>query len=193
MALYPSYSSIQYSGCNIVERFKNIEDIFDEMGTEQVKRKWLFFKRTIALTYGSITKTEANTLRQFYIDRYGNYTAFNWFHHEFDTYVKEYVCTGDGVTLVFNLPSKQAQSYSVYINNALQTETTDYTISSEGGADGADQITFTSAPAAGEYVTFSFAGYLKVHCRFKDATFSEDFQHKGRRTVNVVLRGILNE
>jgi uncharacterized protein (TIGR02217 family) len=196
MAAYPTVSFSRTMNPKIV--FKTLISNFNEEGAEQRKQKWLYPKRDFTLEYKYITKTNMETLWAFYIARKGSYGAFNFFMPEpladYPSYIKEYVGTGDGSTTVFNCPSKAGTSVTVYKGGAALTGGgSDYTFSSEGGADGADKITMTAAPDSGEYLTISFTGALKIRCRFAEDNLSwEDFQDRVA-TVGIKLKGILNE
>jgi hypothetical protein len=145
------------------------------------------------LTYYKVTKAQASVLYNFYLARKGAYEAFNYFYPLSGAYEGEYVGTGDGSTTIFNLPCTGAFGYTVYLDGIEQTEGVDYTFTAEGGADGADKTEFNVAPAAGEYITIDFTGYLKVHARFAEDGLS--FETFWDRLVDsgVELKGLLNE
>jgi hypothetical protein len=194
MALYPATSSVAYAE-PLTEgiQWKTLATQFDDLGVEQRKQKWLYPKRIITLHYRFITKAEARTLWAFYIARKGSYEAFSFFYPVSNTYTTEYVGTGDGTTLVFNLPCKTASSYTLYVDGVAQTAGgTDYTFGALGGADGADKATFVAAPADGARITFSFTGYLKVRARFAEDNM--DFETFYDRLINseLKLQGLLN-
>ena len=193
MALFPAYATVEYGNPVIEEmQFKTLFSNFDNLGEERRKRKWLYPKRLITLQYNNITKANGRTLFQFYIDRSGAYDSFTFFKYEIETYEGEYVGTGDGSTVIFNLPCKTSSARALYVDDVLQTITTHYTYSALGGTDGCDEVTFVTAPASGERVTLDFTGYLKIKCRFKDDKMSfETFMHT-YRTIGVQLHGLLN-
>lgn len=195
MAVFPTFSSVPMGEPYAEELiFKTLISEFDDLGAELRKQKWLYPKRNIILKYDKITKAQGRTLWTFYIARSGAYEAFNFFTQLTDTYVSEYVGTGDGTTTDFNLPSKQASSYTVYLNGSAQTGGgVDYTFSSEGGTDGADQIAFTSAPADGSRITVSFTGYLKVRCRFAEDKLAFETFYNRLFTSGLSLKGLLNQ
>jgi hypothetical protein len=174
--------------------FRTLRSRFEDLGHPSRKKKWLFPRRNLPIKYKDLSKTNGRTLFQFYLDRGGGHEAFNLFFPNSDTYSGEYVGTGDGSTLIFNLPSKQAASYTLYVDNVAKTGGgADYTFSSEGGADGADKVTFTVAPASGARITFTFTGYLKIRATFKEDNL--DFETFYDRLVNVgmQIQGELNE
>jgi len=193
MAVFTAYSEVKY-GTTVIEemQFKTLFSNYNDLGVERRKRKWLYPKRLITLQYSNITKGEGRTLFDFYIARSGAYDAFTFYKYELETYVGEYVGTGDGSTLIFNLPCKTSSARTVYLDGAEQTVTTHYTYSALGGTDGCDEITFVAAPAAGERVTLDFTGYLKIKCRFKEDNMSFETFFNTYRTVGVQLQGLLN-
>ena len=198
MAEFPTLVSVPFAD-PIAEdiQFKTLVSTFDDLGVEKRKQKWLYPKRLISLTYKGISKAQAATLYQFYIARAGSYEAFNFFYPETkstNTYVTEYVGTGDGATIVFNLPSRTASAYTLYLDAAAQTAGgTDWTFASQGGADSADKCTFVAAPNDGQRITFTFTGYLKVRCRFEDDKLSFENFHDRLINGGLKLQGLLNE
>lgn len=164
-----------------------------EEGEEKRRQKWLYPKRHPVIRYQSISKTNARTVWQFFLDRKGAYEGFNFFNPLTNTYLREYVGTGDGSQTVWNLPSKGAASYTLYLGVLPQTPTTDYTFSSGGGEDGCDKVTMVVAPNAGDVLTWDFTGYLKVRCRFAEDIL--DFETFYDRLINMGIKtkGLLNE
>jgi hypothetical protein len=195
MALFPSTTTIGVANpLKITMRFKTLKTSFDELGKQNRKRKWLYPKRDIVLSYEWITKAEALTLWQFYQARYGSYESFNIFIEYSDSYVGEYVGTGDGSTTIFNLPSKNASAYTLYKDGIVQSGSgVDYTFGSLGGADGADKVTFIVAPAAGERITFTFTGNLKIHTHFKEDSLTFEAFYDRLMKMGITLEGDLNE
>lgn len=195
MAAFPALASVAYEQ-GIVEEivFKTLASNFEDLGEESRKQKWLYPKRDFKLTYKGVTEAQVKTHYDFYIARKGAFSAFNFFHHLSRTYTAEYVGTGDGSTLIFNLPSKQAASYTLYVDGVAQTGGgTDYTFSSEGGTDGADKVTFVAAPASGERITFTFTGYLKNHCKFAEDRLSFESFFDRIAHLGLGFKGLLNE
>lgn len=171
--------------------FKTLTSSF-ENETESSKQKWLFPKRDISLRYKRDSLSQARTIWQFYQARKGKHEPFSLFAPISDTYVNEYVGTGDGSTTIWNLPVKNGSSIAIYVGGALQTLTTDYTISSGGGTDGEDKITFVVAPNAGEYLTADFTGTLKIRCKFAEDSMSWDTLKGKLFTAGLKLKGQLN-
>lgn len=197
MAEFPSYSSIPYNNPIASKvQFKTIKSNFDNLGEEKRRRKWLYTKRYITLPYEYITKANAATIWQFYLDRSGSYEAFNLFleHDVITDHVDEYVGTGDGTTTVWNLPSKDGSTRTVYLNGSSQSASgVDYTYSAQGGADSADKITFVAAPSSGDRITYDFSGVLKIHCRFAEDYLSFENFHNTLINIGIQLQGLLNE
>ena len=206
MAVYPS--SIGYlNPVKIDVRYKTIISQFDEEGEENRKQKWLYPKRDVTLGYQAISKSEGETLWEFYCQTgKGAYGSFSWFEGvglgsaAYNSYSSEYVGTGDSTTLIFNLPSKNSSGASHDVNiNASVVSTSNYTMSFGGGGDGEDKITFVGSstgglgpPASSDKITCDFTGRLKIRCRFADDIFS--FENFFDRLINtgVKLKGLLN-
>ncbi len=147
--------------------FSTLINKFDN-GTESRKQKRLYPRRNFGLKYTIRNSTHLKTLYDFYLARKGSFEAFNFFHPFIRIYAGEYVGTGDGSTLLYNLPFKLGTDMAIYVDGLLQIEVTNYTITASGGADGADLLTMVAAVADGSQITCDFTARLKVHCRFKD-------------------------
>jgi len=196
MALYPSYETIPYANPVTEEiLFKTLFSNFDDLGEERRKKKWMYPKRAISLQYNNINMIQGRTLFQFYLDRHGAYEAFTFFKYEVEIYTGEYISTGDGSTVLFNLPCKNSSARTVYLDGDTQTEGTsahDYIYSALGGTDGCDKVTFNTAPTSGKRITIDFAGKLKIRCRFKEDNMGFDTFMSRLRTVGAELHGVLN-
>jgi len=192
MAAYPTFTSVPCEE-SIKHRinFKVLESEFDN-DQESRKLKSLYPRRDLQVAYDKLTLAQARTLWQFHLARHGNFEAFSYFFPDSDTYVGEYVGTGDGSTTTFNLPSMLASSYSVYIDSIAQTAGSNYTFTSQGGADGADLLTLAAAPSAGQRITFSFTGYLKVRSRFAESYLDFEVFYNRLVTMGINLKGFLN-
>ena len=194
MAKFPEQTDIKAVVPFVEEiQFKTLVSEFDDLGEEQRKQKWLYPKRRVTLRYRLIAKSDAETLWEFYLARKGKYESFNFFFPHSDSYEGEYVGSGDGSTTVFNLPSKSGASYAVYIDSVAQSEGSDYTFGSGTGTDGADKVTFVSAPEEGERITYDFTGNLKIHCRFADDLQRFEMFVMWLTTMGITLQGLLNE
>lgn len=197
MALYPSYTDINYSLPRIITPVnKTLISTYDNQGAEQRKRKWLYNKWNVQLNYQYLTYQEARTLWQFFINRHGRYESFHWIDEYIDTYANVYFGTADGETTVYNLPFKDAQYKTIYANNVEwgegedSTSAGDYYIDEDAAADGGDVIHFNVAPLAGYYLSCDFTGKLKIKCRFDaDEMSFEQYYHR-LTTVGVNLIGL---
>ena len=193
MSAFPSLASVPYiNPLRHTIEWKTIISQYDDLGAEQRKQKWLYPRRNLKLTYAYLTFTEVSTLWDFYLARKGSYEAFNFFFPFSETYVGEYVGTGDGSTVIFNLPAKTSTHYKVYIDSVAQTESTNYTFGSGAGADGEDKVKFTAAPTDGARITYDFTGYLKVRCRFEDDKMDMETFYARLTGTGLKLKGLLN-
>ena len=192
MAVFPDIGSVPYT--NPLEetiQYKTLVTRLNDLGDEQRRAKWLYPRRAFSLRYQAISVSQARTLWEFYMQRRGRYEAFNFFYPMTGTYTGEYVGTGDGSTTNFNAPCKSATGVTVYVDG-VTVSASDYTYTINGGEDGADLITFDTAPDDGARITMDFTGYLKVRCRFAEDML--DFQTFYARLVSagIKLQGLLN-
>lgn len=198
MARFPEVTDVAFaSPFKQIINFKTLISTFDGLGKEKRRQKWLFPKRDLVVQYENITKEDAETLWQFYLERKGSYESFNFFvpepKGEYSSYVSEYVGTGDGSTTTFNLPCKTSSNRTVYVGDATMTEGTDYTFTATGGTDGADIIHFSTAPASGEHITIDFTGILKVRVRFAEDYMDFDTFYDAAITTGLKFKGVLNQ
>jgi hypothetical protein len=195
MAQFPLSSSIGIAEpLQEMIEFKTLTTKFDNLGKEQRKQKWLYLRRTIQVKYNYISKVNAKTIWNFYIARNGSYETFRFFYPASNTYLTEYVGTGNGSAVTFNLPSYQAASYTLYVDGVAKTASgTDYTFTSEGGTDGCDKAVFVIAPANGTRITWTFTGYLVVVCRFTDDNMNFETLYDRLVSFGLKLQGLLND
>jgi hypothetical protein len=201
MAKYPEYSEVlmQPVVSSRLE-WKTEFAIFNQMGKERRRQKWLYPRRHFFVRYQSITKVTAETLWEFYMARKGSFSAFNFFLPEpqssYPSYLSEYVAAGDGSTAVFTLPSRAATLRTLYADGSELTEGVDYNFTSLGGEDGADQINFSDsamiAPSDGVIITYDFTGTLKVRCRFAEDIFEFETFRDRVVSTGVELTGLLH-
>lgn len=163
-----------------------------DSGEAVTKQKWLFPKRSFPLKYKNTTTANARILWQFFMSRKGKHLPFNVFLPWESEYVGEYVGTTDGVTTIYNLPSKLASGYTVYLGSVALAAGVDYTFTATAGEDGADRLVFSVAPALGQYITFTFTGRLKVRCKFSEDVMSFDTFRNRLVTTGLTLKGLLN-
>lgn len=126
----------------------------------------------------------------FYNARRGQLESFYFVVPDVLTHTDEYVATGDGSTQTLTFPCRQAASISVYLNQALQVEPSDFSFTPGAGPDGLDQLVFVSPPAAGVYVTADFYGQLVIHCRFQDAKMSRKTFNQRLFETGLALQGV---
>ncbi len=190
---FPLYSAVQFGNPKKVRiRFKTLKSDFGELGGIQRKRKWLFPRRDVYLAYNWMTLSEAETIWEHYISMGGSYGSFAFFDIESHTYTREYVGSGTGSQTVWNLPSKDASGYIVYIDGVEQTSGVNYVFEAGAGADGEDKVTFVAAPTDGAVITYTFTGCLKIRCTYAEDYL--DFETFYNRMVNfgITLEGQLN-
>ena len=208
MAAFPTLSRFSYIiplEMNLVSG-KTLISSFDEYGEEKRRKKQTFVKRDLALVFENLLEDDIRLLWRFHVARHGSYEAFNIFLDtnfgawiSTDSYIDEYVGVGNDSTVLFNLPAKSSSDYKVYVQNPGESSAVektgggvDYTFSALGGTDGADEITFTTAPEAGAIVTYDFTGTLKIRSRFKEDEMT--YQQFYDRLFNAGLetKGLLN-
>ena len=198
MALYPTNTEVPFdNGYGITSRQKILSSNFDDQGVTQKKKKWLYPKRDINISYNNINDIQLTELIQFEVDRDGTFSMFTWIEENEYQKNDEYFATGDGSTVLFNLPCKAASTVSVYGDSSPYDEAEDSTsvgdfyITESGGTDGLDSITFFVAPAEGVRLTIDFLGRLGVRCRFKEAIVYNRTRYGtlGLNNCNVSLEG----
>jgi hypothetical protein len=206
MSVYPSIASVPYTDpVSIGIRWKTLVSNFDELGEEKRKQKWAYPKREVTLKYGMIDKDEAETLWKFYQARAGKYSSFSWFESTgigtsgYNSYVGEYVGTGDSTTLVFNLPALNSTGSHVLYVGGGAVSTSNYAVTAADGPDGEDKVTLVSSsdggaavPNSTERITYDFTGRLKIRCRFADDIFSFENFYDRLCNAGVKLSGLLN-
>jgi len=199
MAEYPNYVQVNYFE-PIIENlnFKTLSSQSDQ-GEEKRRRKWLFPKRNITLLYQILEYDNARTIWQFYIDRHGSFEVFSFFHMHDNTYIKDYVGTGDGIIKAFDVPGKDTTDRTLYLDNVALEEATDataagdYYIIDDGGLDNADNIQFFIAPADGDRITIDFTGLLRIRCRFMEDNLDYQQFYLRLTVMGLTLKGLLND
>ena len=199
MTYFPEIDTVPFTNPVVEElQWKTLITEFDELGEEQRKQKNLFPKRLLSLKYKWLTKAQGEFLYRFYVARAGAFGSFKFFLpaprgvYSY-SYEKEYVGTGDGATKVFNMPSKGAGAYTLYVDDSVQSLVSDYNLTLNGGPDGEDKVTFVDAPNAGLYITWTFTGRLKIVCRFKNDKLSFESFMDRLVSVGIQLQGLLND
>lgn len=142
-----------------------------ETGAEQRRQKSLFPVYNVQITYDSLSESDAQTLWEFYMARKGAFEAF----YVYDlsllasiafNHTSLYCGTGDGVTDTFDVPGRSTSSHTVYSDGVLQSDPSNYSISTGGGVSNSDRVVFVSAPAQGKIITCDFTGFLRIRARF---------------------------
>ena len=179
----------------IVEpEWKTLVSGFDG-GGEQRRQKQLFPKYNVVVGYDALTSSNAQTLWDFYMARKGAYEAFYIYDLALLASVApnhdgQYCGTGDGATEIFDIPGRSTSSQSVYVDNVLQTITTDYVILTGGGESSADRIDFVSPPAAGEVITVDFTGFLRIRARFLEDKLPRELFMTNLFRYGIKLKGL---
>jgi len=174
MSLYPTLTEAEFVNINLGIEQAVLKSNFEERGKIQVKRKWLYPRRAVSLSYGSVTNAEIRTLEQFWINRNGEYSIFTFImpDTEISDYEGEYISTADGVIDFFNIPTKAATGVVIYGDGGEYTQVADatsagdYILTESGGTDGVDLIEFIDIPPVGTILTADFTGPLAIRCRF---------------------------
>jgi hypothetical protein len=145
-------------------------------GIESRRLVWDSVRRSLKLYYSVMTWPIANDLRRFYESVQGSFHSFFFFFPHIEVFVKELVGTlltvnEDPIPNILNLPSKGAQTYSLYTNGSIipLVENTHYTLTASGGGDGQDIATLLYEPLVGDIFHFSFTGRLNIRARFSDS------------------------
>jgi uncharacterized protein (TIGR02217 family) len=177
----------------ISPRFKTVSTGFDS-GREERTRLWLFPKYDVQVPYTELSSTDAQTLWNFFLARSGSYEAFYIYDLSLlagvtKSHVGQYVGTGDGSTVTFDLPGRSTSSQTIYANGSTESSS-DYTLSYGGGASSADQVTFDSAPAAGAVITADFSGYLRMRVKFAQDTISQELFAYNLFNFGIQLTGL---
>ena len=174
MDLFPENIYKSYP-LKITERWKTIVNEMDN-GVEHRVKKWAFPKREIGLTHKNIKHEEIKELWKFYNKQGGSFKTFGFFYPVSQSWVNEFIAYGDGNTTTFDLKSKNTSNIVVY-KNGVVVDSADYSVSYGNGTNGVDTITFTSAPADGDVLTYDFDGNLYLKVRFKEDFLNSEMIH----------------
>jgi hypothetical protein len=169
MAKYPTNSEVPRRNPEAVTiRQKTLTSQFDDNGREKRRRKWLYPKRDVSVVHEGLTKAQIATLYDFYMARSGSYEAFSFFLTLSNTYTGEYVGTGDGTTVSFDLPAVNSATYKLYVSAVEQdedqgiilTESVTQANTTLTMADGSAAADFSDAGvfAAGNYMVVTDSG-----------------------------------
>jgi len=192
MAVFPAAVTISTPFTEKIQ-FQTIKGSAGNTSRYLRKRRMLFPKRQVTLSFDTKVIADIETLFAFFIARAGGFETFTYFFPRTSIYVKEYVGVGDGVTTVFDTPSKTASSVTVYVDNVAKTGGgTDYTLAT-GGSDGGDKITFVVAPDDGAKILMSFTGYYRLRAYFAQDSMDFDTFYQVLGSTGLVLQGVLND
>lgn len=192
MATWPESSPTPRYPLAVTIRFNTLISSFDG-GGEQRRQKLLYPQYDTVIKYDTITKTEAQTLYNFYIARQGSYEAFYIYDlsllllHTF-VHTNQYMGTGDGSTTIFDIPGRSTSSQTIYTDGA--DATSDGSILTGGGASSSDRFTFNTAPIIGMIITCDFAGYLRMRVRFQDDKLTRENFICGLYNMGTKLKGV---
>lgn len=158
-----------------------------ENGVEQRRLVWDSVRRNIKINYSILEFAYSNSLRRFYETRKGSFHSFSFFFPQIETYVNELVGVATSGSTVLRLPSKKAQSFTLYRNGLPQSPSI-WTFVSEGGPDGEDKASLLFIPSIGDIFNFDFTGRLKVKARFEDSplVFQDIKKYWSSTVVNLV-------
>lgn len=191
MAVYPESPRPVYPAV-IEPEWGTLVSEFDS-GAEARRSRWTFPKYNITLKYQALTAANQQILWTFYMARKGAYEAF-WFYDPaaasgiVTSHAGQYVGVGNASTQAFDLPGKSTSSRSVYLDGVVQSSGFSYGTGTGDGA--ADQVTFTSPPAAGVIITADFAGTLRMRCRFAADRLSRESFSRLLFNYGIQLKGL---
>lgn len=196
-AIYPSLPGILWPIAKSPIWKTNIQE---SMSGKEIRTAVMTYPRwqfTLAYEFlrSAAAFKELQQLADFYNARYGAFDDFLFNDESDNTVTAEVFGTGDGTTTDFQLLrrlytagfSEPVQNLnaapSIFINAALRTVTTHYTISSLGA------VTFVTPPAAAAVLTWTGTFYYR--CRFaKDSMDYEQFMKELWSTKKVELKSI---
>jgi len=186
MPLFPA-SPIPTLPASITAQWKTIISQFDS-GREQRRQKWVQPRFNMSLLYNLLEETDIRALWTFYMARKGSWEAFNVYDWLSATWTDLYIGTGDGTTLIFDIPGKTTSSQSIYLDGALQSS--GYSILTGGGSDNADRVSFTVAPTVNQIITCTITGYLRITCRFAEDKMSREVFEAALYRTGLELTGL---
>lgn len=188
MAEYPASPKPQLP-LNLSVRFNTITSSFDS-GKEQRRRKELYAKYDLDLTYNALSAADFATLWNFYNARGGSYEAFYFYTLvSTEAWTGLFVGTGDGSTVTFDIPGKSTSSQAIYVNGVVVAEA-DYTMVVGGGTESSDRVTFDTAPALNDIITCNFTGYMRIRCRFADDSMGKEGFGAALYRTGIKLKGL---
>jgi len=188
MAVFPSVQAAY--GSQIDPRWKTNISGYDT-GSEQRIAKRQFAVFDFKLKFPSLSKADAQSIWNFYNARKGAFQAFYIFAPESETHEGLFVAEGDGSRDIFDLPGKSTSTRTLYRNGQLQSSGFTYlTASGEGGAD---QVEFTTAPAAGDIISIDMTCILRAKVRFKEDRLPKEYFDHLIYAYGIELVGVSGE
>lgn len=163
-------------------------------GREQRRALWTspVYGYTLAWERTPDALSKVDTLHAFYCARKGAFEAFIFFDPaSWRTYDRVMYGTGNGSQTTFDLPSRNATSRTVYVNDVAQGS--GFTFTAGAGANGRDRIVFSSPPALGATLALSFTGQLATAQRFAADSLSWQAFHAQLFSVGIQLRSVKGE
>lgn len=163
--------AIEGYGSDFIEMVKRSSS---ESGKSQLRDVWNRTKFTATPAHdGAVSDIEY--LMQFW--RTARTSTFTYFDFDKSRWTDENIGTGTGALATFTVPAKEMVEVVVKVNGVVKTLTTHYTISSETGSQGEDQIVFTGGnlPPNGQAVTISYLGRHRYTCEFAGSPKKESF------------------
>lgn len=164
-------------------------------GSESRRLSWQSNKKSVAISYRYISRTQARDLYEFYRKMEGPLTSFSFFFPNSLTYYKEFCGTYTGTTSI-NLPSLSDEGASVkdlYAGNTLLVQDVDYKFYRAGSYDGGDRVELLFTPVAGSKFFWSFTGRLKVKARFEEGPIQINEIKDRFSSLSVELVGLESE
>lgn len=143
-----------------------------ENGQESRRLVWQEPRRNVSIQYAALSFNGASTLYKFYKDMNGPFSSFIFFFPQTTGYVREFCGVSDGSEAGINLPSKDAQAYTLF-EGSTKINASFYSFYASGGPFGEDRLVFTGySPQAGDRFYWSFTGRLKIIMRFSETAVS---------------------
>lgn len=170
MATFPESSPAPVHPFEIMPRFRTLVSELDS-GNEQRRSKQEFPVYDVSAKYDkALDKLSMDTLYAFYLARKGRYEGFYIYdladvHNQTTTiYTDQYVGTGDGTTVTWDIPARSTSSQTLYVNG-VEDGTASFL--SGGGESNSDRVTPSSVPALGDVLSVDFTGILRMYVRFE--------------------------
>jgi len=189
MATFPEIAT---QSLTVEPEFNTLISQFDG-GGEQRRSKQLYPKYNVTLAYDTLEVVDVRTLWEFYMARNGSQEAF--YIYDFTLFLEHkfnhkglYCGTGDGSTVIFDIPGRTTTSHTIYSNAA--DVTTDTTILVGGGTSSSDRVEYDTAPSEGAIITADFTGYLRIRARFAEDKLPRETFIEQIYSYGIKLKGL---